>query len=471
MARSTLMHVETHTRGQGHSAVSGAAYRLGVSLHDERTGLTHNYAGKGGVIASVHHVPADADESLRDVATCWNAVEAAERRKDSQVARDFRQAVPLGLTQDQAVALMHDWTTYLSDRYGTVVTSALHEDNARDAFGNEKAPGARGFHIHAYMPTRRLGPDGQFGAKLNELSNKTQSAEQIEQVRAHWADLCNTYALRAQLGETYDHRSHLRRGDGLEAETTLGVAAAAMTRRGIATDKAAQVIAQRAERFRHEQEQAKHRAEQQARADREAVNTYRLARSQVQDLTTLGQTVDRARSNRQDYQQRERVKQDEATKAKAMIAAVQQTHADAAETYRRTMPLPFGPWKRKRDECRSLMQTAGEQRDQWKQQRKDAVEATRRLEVQRKAWEAEETKAREKFEMAQRHAEDVRRRLEALTPAQRAILDREDAAQQQRVRQEQEQRQRADQQRREQQHRPPPPQPEQQPRQRQTLRL
>ena len=464
------MHVETHTRGQGHSAVSGVAYRLGAKLVDERTGLTHNYEGKGGVVASVHHVLADADESLRDVATCWNAVEAAERRKDSQVARDFRESVPLGLTQDQAVALMHDWTAYLSDRYGTVVTTALHEDNARDMFGNEKAPGQRGFHLHAYMPTRRIGPDGQFGAKLNELSNKTQSAEQIEQVRAHWADLCNTHALRAQLGETYDHRSHLRRGDGLEAETTLGVAAAAMTRRGVQTEKAAQVIAQRAERFRHEQEQAQQRAEQQARADREAVNAYRLARSQTPDLADLGQAVDRARSTRQDYQQRERVKRDDATKAKTMIAAVQQNRDDAAETYRRTMPLPFGPWKRKRDECRSLMQTADQQRDQWKQQRKDAVEATRRLEVQRKAWEAEETKAREKFELAQRHADDVRRRLEALTPAQRAILDRADEAERQRIRQEQ--RQRAEQQRREQQHRPTH-QPEQQPRpQRQpTLRL
>nr|WP_314620153.1 MobA/MobL family protein [uncultured Pseudomonas sp.] len=465
------MHVETHTRGQGHSAVSGAAYRLGVSLHDERTGLTHNYAGKGGVVASVHHVPANADESLRDVATCWNAVEAAERRKDSQVARDFRESVPLGLSQDQAVALMHDWTAYLSDRYGTVVTTALHEDNARDMFGNEKAPGQRGFHLHAYMPTRRIGPDGQFGAKLNELSNKTQSAIEIEQVRAHWADLCNTYALRAQLGETYDHRSHLRRGDGLEAETTLGVAAAAMTRRGVQTEKAAQVIAQRAERFRIEQEQAQQQAKQQAIQDREAVNTYRLARSQTPDLAALGQAVDRARSARQDTADRERVKRDEAAKAKAMIATTQQNRDDAAETYRRVMPIPFGPWKRKREECRSIMRAADQQRDQWKQQRKDAVEAMRRLEVQRKAAEAIEAKTRNEFEAAKRHADDVRRRLEALTPAQRAILDRADeAARQQHARQEQEQRQQAEQRQREKHHRPAP---EQQPRlQRQpTLRL
>jgi hypothetical protein len=36
-------HLETHTRSAGHSAIKGAAYRLGIKLTDERTGEVHDF--------------------------------------------------------------------------------------------------------------------------------------------------------------------------------------------------------------------------------------------------------------------------------------------------------------------------------------------------------------------------------------------------------------------------------------------
>ncbi len=248
MATSTLQHVTTHSRASGHSAVAGAAYRMGAKLVDERTGLTHNYEGKGGVLETVHHLPAHADPAYADPGVFWNAVEEKERRGDARLARDFRQSVPLGLDQEAASGIMRDYTAWLSERYGTVATAALHRDNAVDAFGNTKTAEQQGYHIHVFMPDRALGDDGLLGPKLRDLGNPKTSWKEIEACREHWADLCNTYSIRHELGKEFDHRSHLKRGDGVEAEQTLGRVAVAMERRGEHTDRGNIVRAQREDR-------------------------------------------------------------------------------------------------------------------------------------------------------------------------------------------------------------------------------
>lgn len=43
------LDVSTVSRGRGQSAVAGAAYRAGETLHCEREGVTHDYSRKGGV--------------------------------------------------------------------------------------------------------------------------------------------------------------------------------------------------------------------------------------------------------------------------------------------------------------------------------------------------------------------------------------------------------------------------------------
>lgn len=297
MARSTLMHVHTHSRKSGHSAVAAAAYRTGLQLYDERTGITHNYNNKGAenVIAWSHVVPPGAAEELRDVAQCWNAAEANENRKDSQVCRDFRQAVPLGLTEAQAQEMMNEWAQYLSDRYNTVITVALHHDKERDVFDREKTEAERGFHIHALMPTRAIGPDGSFGPKLDQLSNSRKSSIEVEACRAKWAELCNDYAQRYELGETYDHRSHQRRGDGIEAEKTIGAAAAAMERRGVETDRGNEVREQRALRAEQEQVRAQMR---QARAE---------AAAAIREAQERAKAIEQAEERRRQEQDRARI--------------------------------------------------------------------------------------------------------------------------------------------------------------------
>jgi hypothetical protein len=82
-------HAKMVQRKLGQSAVAGAAYRSGSRLYEEATGITHDYTFKQGVEHSEILAPQDAPPWVSDRHTLWNTVEAAEKRKDAQVAREI----------------------------------------------------------------------------------------------------------------------------------------------------------------------------------------------------------------------------------------------------------------------------------------------------------------------------------------------------------------------------------------------
>ncbi|MGH8259768.1 MAG: MobA/MobL family protein, partial [Steroidobacteraceae bacterium] len=72
------------SRARGHSAVAAAAYRAGESLVEGSTGITFDYRRKQGVEHSEILAPENAPDWGRDRLKLWNAVEAAETRRDAQ---------------------------------------------------------------------------------------------------------------------------------------------------------------------------------------------------------------------------------------------------------------------------------------------------------------------------------------------------------------------------------------------------
>src|SRR3546814_21163029 len=88
-------------RSSGRSAVAAAAYRAGERLHDERIDRTHDFTNKAGVLHSEVMLPRGAPEAFADRATLWNAVEAAEKRKDAQLAREVEFALPRELRSEE----------------------------------------------------------------------------------------------------------------------------------------------------------------------------------------------------------------------------------------------------------------------------------------------------------------------------------------------------------------------------------
>jgi hypothetical protein len=212
--------VKTIGRSAGRSATAAAAYRAGVEIADERTGIVHDYTRKQGIEHREIVAPADAPDWARDRAALWNAAEQAETRKNSTVAREYEIALPAELSADARRDLVLGLAREISERHGVAVDVAIH------------APGRQGdqrnHHAHLLTTTRRIGAEG-LGEKTRELDQKTSG--EVERWRGRFAEMQNAALERAQVAERVDHRSHQRRGIEQEATVHMGPGVAAMERR------------------------------------------------------------------------------------------------------------------------------------------------------------------------------------------------------------------------------------------------
>ena len=82
------------SRANGSSALAAAAYRSASRLHDQRLDRHHDFSNKAGVVHSEVMLPDGAPDEWQDREKLWNAVEAAELRKDAQLAREVEFAIP-----------------------------------------------------------------------------------------------------------------------------------------------------------------------------------------------------------------------------------------------------------------------------------------------------------------------------------------------------------------------------------------
>ena len=252
MSQHARPHLQTHTRSSGHSAVAGVAYRLGLRLYDRRTGQWHDFRRRKlgeEIVRAVTVAPPGAPEWATDPDELWNRAEAAEKRKDAQVARDYRIPIPFGLSDEQAGDMAEAMARYIADVLTTAVSMGLHRDADIDALGNVKTKEEQGYHAHLYFPTRKLeqmeGEEGNgalgLGSKLTMLSNKNSSGAFVEQLNAKWAELANRYTAEQGLTADYDHRSYARQDLPIQPQRTLGQAVTAMERKGFFTRRGAEL--------------------------------------------------------------------------------------------------------------------------------------------------------------------------------------------------------------------------------------
>jgi len=172
------------SRSDGHSAVAAAAYRAGAVLHDERRGFTHRYHNRKGVVASFILTPPQAPETTRDRVLLWNAVEAAETRKNSRVAREIILALPHELPAPARETLTRDMALWLVERYNVAVDTSLHSPVAGD--GHDP----RNHHAHLLFTTREVTKDG-LGKKTRILDDREQGPQEVELIRTIWETLAN----------------------------------------------------------------------------------------------------------------------------------------------------------------------------------------------------------------------------------------------------------------------------------------
>ena len=194
----------------GASAVAGAAYRSGECLTDERTGEEHDHRDRDDLDAAEILAPRDSPEWAQDRARLWNAVEAAERRQDAQVAREIRVAIPRELPPEDGRALVRDFAQRAFVDREMVADIAYH--------GRE---GDKNPHAHIMLTTRTISSEGlrEEEAGLEQERAHRDLAQGLGRLRqiAPWRALAATRRI--------DHRTlvaqrdeALKRGDTARAD-------------------------------------------------------------------------------------------------------------------------------------------------------------------------------------------------------------------------------------------------------------
>ncbi len=209
------MDIRPIKRSSGQQATGAAAYRAGESIRDERTGDVHNHSRRKDVRHSEIVLPSRLDASkatwAQDRVRLWNAAEAAEKRRDSRVAREYQVALPPELTPDQRLALARSFSRELADRYGVAVDLAIHDPKP----GRE----SQNFHAHMLTTTREVTPTGlgaKTGLDMRSVARAQRGlsshSEEYSVLRERWATLTNQALREANVEARVDHRSLAAQG-------------------------------------------------------------------------------------------------------------------------------------------------------------------------------------------------------------------------------------------------------------------
>ena len=206
-------------RSDGRSATAAAAYRAGSLVPDARTGLVFDYTRRHGVAHAEILAPPDTPAWMLDRVALWNGVEAAENRKDAQLAREIEFALPHELTAAQRLALIRDFVQREFVARGMVADVTIHRPDRR---GDR-----RNHHAHVMLTLRALTADG-FGPKARDWNDSAL----LEHWRAAWSSSVNDALAARGVSQRVDHRSYSARGLPFEPEPKMGPVATAIERRG-----------------------------------------------------------------------------------------------------------------------------------------------------------------------------------------------------------------------------------------------
>jgi hypothetical protein len=210
-------------RSLGSSSVGSAAYRSSEKILDEKTGIPRDYTKKKGVLHTEIITPDNVPDWAQNRHQLWNAVEAVEKRKDSQLAREIMVALPNELTKAQRLELVRNYITEQFTTKGMIADLAIHAPNRK---GDN-----RNYHAHILLTMRKITAEG-FGNKERGWNAKAN----IYQWREQWQHHTNRMLREAGLDCQIDCRSHAKKGLDKEPLLHLGVHATALERKGIQTE-------------------------------------------------------------------------------------------------------------------------------------------------------------------------------------------------------------------------------------------
>jgi Ti-type conjugative transfer relaxase TraA len=194
------------SRGRGQSITAAAAYRSGVSLRDERYGLTHNYTRNRPAAHAEIMSPAGSPIWVQDRQTLWNRVEAGERRKDAQLARAIEIGMPVELSAGECIALLRDYIAREFVSKGMIADFCIRLNDADNPYAQ-------------ILLTLREARACAFGPKMRAWNRKSNLFEW----RAAWAERANHHLARAGHAGRIDHRTLQAQQSELTPGRKIGV--------------------------------------------------------------------------------------------------------------------------------------------------------------------------------------------------------------------------------------------------------
>ncbi|MBR3994381.1 MAG: MobA/MobL family protein, partial [Clostridia bacterium] len=124
-------------------------------ITNEYDGVKHDYTRKGGLVYEKIFLPSHAPPEWYNRIELWNAVEEAEKTRDSRLAREFIVALPVEVSRERQIAEAEEFAKALVDD-GMCVEVCIHDTGE----GNP--------HAHIMATVRPLNPDGTWQRKTEK---------------------------------------------------------------------------------------------------------------------------------------------------------------------------------------------------------------------------------------------------------------------------------------------------------------
>ena len=262
-------------------------------MYNDYNGVQHDYTRKQGLVWQQVFLSDMAPTEWSDREVLWNAVEEAEKTKDSRLAREFVVALPVELGRDEWIALLTDFIQAHFVAEGMCADVCIHDTDGHNPHAHimltvrplaengkwqnktekeylcVRGGEERGFTATEFKSVQAEGWEKQYQYKVgrkkvymspsaaeaqgvervskypkstkygrqNPITARWNSEEQLVLWRTAWADTVNRCLERSGHEERVNHRSHAERG--LDEQPTIheGVVARALEKKGIISDR------------------------------------------------------------------------------------------------------------------------------------------------------------------------------------------------------------------------------------------
>ena len=287
------MQAKVVSRGSGRSAVAASAYMSCSRIYNDYDGIQHDYTRKHGLIYQEVMLPPMAPPEWKNREQLWNAVEAAEKTKDSRLAREFVVALPIELDKDSNISLLQNFIQKNFVDMGMCADFAIHDTDGHNPHAhilltvrplNEngtwqyktekeylciKDGEEKGFTASEFKDAQKEGweklyrykagkkkvyltpsaaqekgyeridkhPKSTRYGRQNPISEQWNSEEQLCLWRANWADAVNKMLALNQINAAIDHRSFAAQGITEQPTIHEGYIAQNMEKKGMIADR------------------------------------------------------------------------------------------------------------------------------------------------------------------------------------------------------------------------------------------